>query len=201
MNKLQNVNLSVLGLIAGLIAGIFFAIIHGVMISNIWFSLPMLLIAGGLCGLCLGWTYDLLFDKPTLGSWLRFNGWFVSLFGILSIFSEIAFEPVISIGEVLQGGPPGDVYLQALPVTIFSTLVMAGLIFWRYGKTLKHFGAILLTCSVLVILLGLNISLMGLVYVPTNSYYLFAETFGLVLSLNIVFVVAFLILSRKHFVN
>jgi hypothetical protein len=39
---------------------------------------------------------------------------------------------------------------------------------------------------------------MGLVYVPVQSYYMVAETFGLILALNLVFAATFAGLERKR---
>jgi phosphate/sulfate permease len=38
------------GIVAGSIAAFGFAVVHGYVISQIWFSLPMLPFAGALCG-------------------------------------------------------------------------------------------------------------------------------------------------------
>ncbi len=41
------------GVVAGAVSAAVFALVHGLFISEIWFSLPMLLAAGALCGICL----------------------------------------------------------------------------------------------------------------------------------------------------
>ena len=56
---------------------------------------------------------------------------------------------------------------------------------------------LLLTCSVLVLLLGLNVSAMGLVAIPRSSLYLVAEMFALILVLNVAYVLVFIFLERK----
>jgi hypothetical protein len=62
-------------------------------------------------------------------------------------------------------------------------------------------GAVLLTCTVLVLLLGLNVSAIGLVTIPRGSVYLVAELFGLILALNVVYMAVFIGLERKSLIS
>ncbi len=178
------------GAVAGAGSSVAFALVHALFISQIWFSLPMLLAAGGVCGFCLGWTFGLLFEQPSLGSWFRYNALFVGLLALIAVVSELVYEPVITLAEVLAG-PPGHLYLRALPVTILTTLAISAIVYKLYGRTTVQFAAILITSSVLVLFLGLNVSLMGLVSVPTESLYLVAENFGLILALGFIYFVVF----------
>lgn len=57
--------------IAGAIAALGFAVAHALMITDIWFSLPMQMIAGALCDSCLGATYEMLRETALLGSLKR----------------------------------------------------------------------------------------------------------------------------------
>jgi hypothetical protein len=95
--------------------------------------------------------------------------------------------------------PPDYLFKQAMPMTIVSTIIMAALIGRLYARTWAHYAAILLTCAVIVLLLGLNVSVIGLVNVPRSSAYLIVELFGLILSLNVVFAVVFSGLEWKSF--
>ena len=185
-------NLSFLrsGAVAGALSAAVFALVHDLLISDIWFSLPMLLVAGTLCGFCLGWSYGILFDKPSLGSWFRYNALFVGFLASIAVVSELVYEPVVSLAEVMAG-PPGHLYLRAMPVTILTTLIISAIVYKLYGRTPAQFALILITSSVLVLFLGLNVSLMGLVSLPTDSLYLVAENFGLILALGFVYFVVF----------
>jgi hypothetical protein len=49
----------------------------------------------------------------------------------------------------------------------------------------------------LVLLLGLNVSVIGLVSIPGHSFYLIAEIFGLIVAINLIYVVAFITFERK----
>ena len=185
------------GAVAGVVSAGAFALVHAVFISEIWFSLPMLLAAGVSCGFFLGWTFGLLFDKPSLGSWFRYNALFVALLASIAVVSELVYETIITLAEVMTG-PPGSLYLRAMPVTILTIFAISAIVFKLYGRTPVQFAAILLTSSVLVLFLGLNVSLMGLVFVPTDSLYLIVENFGLIIALGLVYCVVFAGLERRR---
>ena len=188
------------GIIAGVVSAYSFALIHGAFISDIWFSLPALLIAGAICGLCLGWTYGLLFEKPSLSAWLQFNALFVGMFVLIGLVSVLVFEPVTTLAAVMASDAlPDDLILQGLPVTILSPIIMAAVIGRLFARTWVHYAAIFLTCAVLVLLLGLNVAAIGLISIPHSSLYLVAELAGLILSLNVVFTVVFAGLEWKSF--
>jgi hypothetical protein len=185
------------GTIAGALSALVFALIHDIFISDIWFSLPALLVAGALCGFCLGWTYGLLFERSSWGSWLKFNALFVGMFVVLGAVSLLVFEPVTSIPALMAlDGPPDELIRQAMPITVVSTLLIAGIIGRLYARAWTHYAAILFTCTVLVLLLGLNVSVIGLVAFTNSTLYLIAELAGLIVALNLVFVVGFMGLER-----
>jgi hypothetical protein len=190
------------GAVAGIISVFAFAIIHHLFISNIWFSLIIMLPAGVLCGACVGWSYGLIFEPSSIGSWLRYNMVYVLMFVLLGGVSVLVFEPVTTImALVVANEPPDELIGQAMPMTIIFTLATATLLSWRYGRSWLHYGVILLTCILLVLFLGLNVSVIGLVYIPGNSLYLIAEMFGLILAINLVYVATFMVLERKSLVG
>ena len=84
-------------------------------------------------------------------------------------------------------------------MTIASTIVTTAIIGRMYARTWIHYAAILLTCAVLVSLLGLNVSVIGLISIPHSSVYLIVELVGLLLALNVVFVIVFAALQWKSF--
>ena len=186
------------GTIAGAISAFTFVIIHHLLISDIWFSLIPMMVAGAICGLCVAWTYGLLFETPSTGSWLRYNIIYLAMFALLGAASVIVYEPVATIAAlVVADEPPGELFRQAMPMTVAFTLVTATLLSLLYGRRWTHYLAILLTCTILVLLLGLNVSVIGLVDIPSGSVYLVIELFALILALNLVYVAMFIALERK----
>lgn len=187
------------GAIAGGLSALLFTLIHDIFISDIWYSLVMMMVAGALCGSCIGWSYALLTEAPSTGSWWRFNMLYVALLALLGITSVLVFEPTTTIAALVEANaPPDKLISQALPLTALFTLLSAVLISLLYRQSWRHFGVILLTCVLLVLLLGLNVSVLGFVIIPRGSLYLVMEFFGLILILNVVYALVFMALERKR---
>jgi hypothetical protein len=186
------------GAAAGVVSAFVFAVIHDLFISDIWFSLIALVVAGAVCGLCLGWSYALLVTAPSLGGWVRYNLLYLAMFLLLGAASVLVYEPVTTLSAVIAANaPPDELIRQAMPMTVAFTLATAALVSLLYPKSWTRFGAILLTCTVLVLSLGLNVSTIGLVDIPRGSLYLIMELFGLILALNGVYVLVFIALERR----
>jgi hypothetical protein len=191
-------NHSLAGAIAGVISTLFFIIIHDIFISDIWGMTGIMLFAGALCGLCVGWSYSLLVSEHTIGRWLGYNALYVLMLMLLGVASVLMFEPEMSFAALMAlNGPPDQLIAQALPMTLIFTLVSAIAISRLYRTSLKQFGAVLLTSIVLVLLLGLNVSAIGLISIPNGSLYLVAEFLGLIVLINIVFVAVFIALEWR----
>jgi hypothetical protein len=188
------------GALAGAASAFSFALIHDIFISDIWFSLPVMLAAGAACGLCLGWTYGLLFQAASIRTWLVYNALYVGMFALIGAVSVLVYEPVTTIGALMVlNGPPDDLIRQAMPVTIVSTILMVAVIGRLYARTWAQYAAILLTSALLVLLLGLNVSVIGLISIPRSSLYLIGELLGLILALNLVFAAGFAGLEWRSF--
>jgi len=190
------------GATGGVISAFIFVVIHDIFISDIWSMMAIMLVAGALCGAVLGWSYSLLVKRPSLKSWLAYNLLYDGMFILLGLVSVLVFEPVTTMAALIAvNGPPEALIGQALPVTAVFTVIMAVTISLIYGFSyrfsLSHFGAALLTCTTLVLLLGLNVSVIGLVSIPRGSWYLVGEMFALILVLNAVLVIVCAGLERK----
>ena len=187
------------GALAGVVSTLVFTIVHDIFISSIWFMVWPMVAAGVLCGALVSWSYGLLAVAPSLRGWLGYNLIFTLSFGLLGALSVLLFEPVTTMAAVVSlNGPPTALIDQAMPMTVLFTLGMAVVITLRYGRTLQHFLAVLLTCVVLVALLGLNVSAIGLVEIPNSALFVVAELFGLIVALNAVYAAAFLTLQWQH---
>ena len=117
------------GVLAGAVAPIAFALIHDLLISDIWYSAMMF--ACVACGLCLGWTYGFFFRVPSLRTWLAYNTTYVALFAALGIVSVFVFEPVTTIPALIAAGdPPDQLFGQAMPLTALFTVLAARTITW-----------------------------------------------------------------------
>ena len=187
------------GAIAGTGSSLIFMIIHDIFISDIWSSWFIMLLSGLVCGLCVAWSFQQLFKSPSIYNWVKYNMLYVGMFILLGIISVIIFEPVTTIAALIAANePPQKLIQEALPMTVTFTLFMAIMINQLYGRSWKLFGIILLTCSLLVLLLGLNVSVIGLISIPKSSLYLILELFGLIISINTFYVFIFILFERKR---
>jgi hypothetical protein len=186
------------GAVAGAFSAFTFTLVHGLAISDIWFSLPAMLGAGALCGACVAWSYALVAGRPTLGSWVRYNFLYLAMFALLGAASVLFFEPVTTLAAVLSTGePPNALFARAMPLTLaFIGGTTAAVTGW-YRPGWGGGGAILLTAAVLLTLLGLNVSVIGLVEIPHSSSYLIGELFALIFILSAVYAAAFALLERR----
>jgi hypothetical protein len=190
------------GVVAGVTATVGFTLLHDLVISDIWAMLPIMAIAGAICGACLGWSYARLFAVPSVGGWLGYNAAYIVMFGLLGAVSVVVFEPVTTMAAILErGGPVDDLIVQALPMTLAFTLATAALISLVFGRGWRQFGAVLATTSVLVFFLGLNVSAIGLVEFAEGGLYLVAEMFGLVAAIGVMFILMVLVLERQILVG
>ena len=178
------------GAAAGALAALTFAAVHALWITDIWFSLVPMMVAGAACGATIGWSYGRLFE-PSVRTWLGYNASYVIALAVLGLVSVAAFEPRTTMAELLTlDGPPADLIGDAFPLTITFTLVTTMVLSVLFGRTLAAFGAILVTCSVLAALLGLDVSIIGLIRIPTEALYLVVELAGLIVVLAGSFAVA-----------
>jgi hypothetical protein len=186
------------GAVAGAGSAFAFAALHRLLISDIWFSLIPMMVAGALCGLSVAWTYGMLFNRPSAATWVMYNVVYVVLFVLLGVASVMIYDPITTISALMAANePPRQLIRRAMPLTLAFTLGSAIVIALLWGRTLLKLGAVLLTCTLLVAFLGLNVSVIGLVELPSGTAYLVAELFGLILAINLVYVAVFLLLERR----
>lgn len=201
-NSNNNGRFVLTGALAGSISTFVFTIIHDIFISNIWSMFVIMLVTGTLCGACISWSYGLLVERQSLRSWLIYNLVYDGMLILLGVVSVLLFEPVTTIAALsASGGLPVGLLAEAMPMTAVFTLLMAVAITWAYGRSWAQFGAVLLTSIILVLLLGHNVFIIGLVDIPRGSLYLVLEMFSLIILLNVVYVVAFIALERKNLLN
>lgn len=187
------------GIFAGAIATVVFTVVHGMFISNIWPMLLVMLVAGTLCGASISWSFGLLVTRPSLRSWLVYNLILDGMLILLGLVSVLIFEPVTTIAALsAAGGLPIRLLEQAMPLTVVFTLLMTLAITLLYGRGWKKFRAVLLTSVMLVLLLGHNVFILGLIDIPRGSVYLVLEMFGLILLLNGIYAASFIALERKN---
>jgi hypothetical protein len=188
------------GAVAGAVAALVFTAVHQLLINPIWFALPAMLVAGAICGTCLAWSYTLVVPTSTVRSWLGYNSLYLVMIVALGLTSLIAFEPVTTIAALLQTNePPRALIGSALPVSGLFTLATAALLSAAYRPGWRGAGGLLVTTGVLVLVLGLNISILGLVGVPRGALGVLVEVLALLMTLSGVYVGVVVVLNRARF--
>jgi hypothetical protein len=185
------------GAIAGTTSALAFTILHGVMISGIWFMLIPMLVAGAICGAMISWSYALLVDRPSVVGWLGYNALYIVLLFLLGPISLLLFEPIMTIPELVSSpsGLPDELFKEVLPLAALYTPLMALMITRFHSRRWRGFGVVVITCGVLVFLLGLNIAPMGLVYLSSGWAITLLEVVGLVVALDVVYAAFYLLIA------
>lgn len=183
---------------AGAVAALAFTIVHDLLISDIWSMLIIMLVAGSMSGWSVAWSYRRLFDVPTPANWLGYNMLYLVMLLGLGATSVVVFDPVTTMADVIdEGGPMGELIGMALPMTALFALAAVVLIVGVLGRRWANVGPVVVTVMVLVTFLGLNVSAIGLVDIPSESAYLIAEIFGLILVIGAAFAATFLAIQWR----
>jgi hypothetical protein len=186
----------VAGAVAGVASAIAFAAIHAVFISNIWYSIVPTAVVGAICGVFVAGSFGILVRNPTVRSWLLYNATLGGLFTLLGIASLVIYEPVTTISALMTvHGPPTWLFEQTVPLQISFTIAAAAFITPAFGHRWWHIGPVLVTATLLVLTLGLNISIFGLVDIPRSAAYVVAELVGLILTIVVVYALVFVALE------
>ncbi len=188
------------GAAAGAFSAVVFMVVHDLLISDIWFSLIPMLVAGALCGTAVSWTYKMLFPRPALVGWLGYNLVYVGVLVAMGIVSLILYEPVTTAAALIAaGGSPTALIRRATPLSAISIVLAAALLHRLWGRGIGQFLALILSSTLIVLLLGLNVSVLGLVEFDSQGWILVLYTYGLTLLLNLVYVGTFLALELRAF--
>lgn len=180
------------GAVAGVVSTLAFAAVHAAFISDIWHSAGPMSVAGAICGASVAGSFRVLRDHPSLRAWLLYNGAFVNLFVLLGAASVMLYEPVTTIPALVAAdAPPTHLFGTVTPLMAAFTLGGAALITLASGGRWPHFGPVVLTVALLMLMLGSNVSVMGLVEIPGSSAYVVAELFGLIGAIAFVYALAF----------
>jgi hypothetical protein len=185
------------GALAGAISVVVFTAVHHLIISDIWVTLPLMLFAGVICGMCLAWTFESLFRSSTMGRWVIWNLVILASLAALAIASLIIYEPVVAMSAIMErGGPVDGLVVRALPLTAIFAVVVAGALGLAFRAGATGYGRLLVTTTLLMLLVGINLSVLGLVDFAGDSLRPVSMFFGLVILLDAVYAIAFGLLRR-----
>ena len=180
------------GVLAGCMSTLVFTCVHQLTISDIWFMIVPMLIAGAVSGLCIAWSFQRVFVSQSVRAWLAYNGALLLMFGVLAVASILILEPVTTMAELTAtSGPVDHLIVPALPVTVLVTVLTTVVIGRTVARRWTDYLRILLTAAVLMVLVGLNISVLGLVDFAGATLAPVVKFLGLVVLLDGVYAVTF----------
>ena len=189
------------GALSGFVSTLIFTVTHQIFIADIWFSFPVMAAAGILCGICITGSYMLMFKTPSAKSWLKYNLIFIIMFLALGIFSILYFDPVTTVDALMERNQqPAELIMSALPMTIIFTIIFSVIISKLYGSLPHHYAAVFITSIILMAVLGLNVSILGLVEIESNDFILVLELFGFIFEIIFVFAIGPIFLERKKII-
>ncbi len=180
------------GALAGAVSAVAFAAVHQLTISNIWGMVIPMVIAGALCGMCIAWTFVRLVQQRTMWSWIGYNAIYLALMVGLAATSMIVFEPVTTMAAVIaSAGPVDDLIVRAMPMTVTFVLASTVLLGVALAKVWSDYLRLLLGVATLTVLLGLNLSVVGLVEMSGHSLGPVALFFALIVLLGAAYTAAY----------
>lgn len=183
---------------AGALSVVVFTWVHQLTISDIWSMLPMMLVAGAVCGACITWSFQGFLRRHSLGSWVAWNLVILAALGALAIASMVVFEPVTTMAAIMdRGGPVDDLIVRALPLSASFIVVTTAAWGLALGEKASDYVRALITSTVLTLFVGLNVSVLGLVAFAGDSILPVLEFFALIVLLDVVYALAFAVLRRR----
>jgi hypothetical protein len=179
------------GSAAGVVSTVVFAWIHQLTISDIWNTLPAMSVAGAISGALLAWSHSRLFPLGTPVNWLGYNALHVLLLGVLAVASIAWFEPITTFSAVVAANaPPRELMSKALPLSCAFAVGTALLLYALWGRSWRDGLAALLASTAIMVLLGANVSVLGLVEMTQGGIRTLSLFFALFVLLAFVYSVS-----------
>ena len=185
-----------LGVLAGMLTVLGFVAIHEIFIVDIWAMLMPMVIAGAVCGLCLAWSYNKAVAEHSTARWFGYNGSYAALLVALGAVSFMVLEPQFTMAELMLAD---DALAQVIPPAV-PLMVIAGLagslaLWVLFGRRTTALIPILVTQTLLVVLVGHNLAVLGLVEMSTDLLYVVGEFLVLTVALAVGFAATVVLLG------
>lgn len=185
------------GAVSGAVTVVAFTVLHQLLISDIWFSFVPMLVAGVACGASLAWSYRLQFELATPRRWWSFIGMHTLLLLGLGAVSVAMFDPAVPMAALIAANePPAELIAQAIPLTVGWIVIAAALPSLLWGRSMKGLASNSLTSTLLILLLGLNVSVLGLVDISGGSPFVVFEFLALLVAIMLGYGATFHLMER-----
>ena len=165
-----------------------FAVIHDILIVDIWFNIGPMVVAGAACGLCVAWGYDKAITDHSTRRWFAYNASCATLIVALGAASFVALDPQFTMAELMVADDALEqVIPPAVPLMIAATLVGTLILWVLFSRTRAAVIPIFVTQILFVLLVGHNLAFLGLVEVSSDVLRVFGEFVALTVFLAVGF--------------
>jgi hypothetical protein len=186
-----------LAALSGALTVLAFVVVHDLWISDIWFNLGPMVLAGALCGLVIVWSYANAVPEHIPARWFVYNGFLVGLLVALGAVSFLVLDPMFTMAEAMEMDNALEMLIPpALPLMIGAVLVGTVLMWAAYGRKAGALAPILVTQALLVFLVGHNLAILGLVELSGDLLTIFVEFIGLTALLGFGFATGLILLTQ-----
>lgn len=184
------------GALAGAVTVLGFAVVHAVWISDIWFNLGPMLVAGAACGACLAGSYDAVGDHSTW-RWLAYNAACAFLLVALGGMSFLVLEPEFTMAELMASeNALAELLPPALPLMVAAAMAGTAALWMSFGRPSRAILPLFVAQALLVFLVGHNLAILGLVEMSSEMVVAVGEFVGLTVFLAAGFAAGTMVLSR-----
>lgn len=172
------------GAVVGVVVVFAFTIAHNIFITDIWFNVIPMLMAGVLIGFCLVWSYRSGVTEHSTGAWLGYNALHVAEMVALGAVSFLVFRPRFTMAELLVAPDAFDQLISPSMPLILGAMAVGTLAVWAYFRFRgAALGPILITQVLVVFLLGHQFAFLGLVASESALYVTAAGFVGITAAL------------------
>ncbi len=141
-----------------------FTVAHGVFISDIWFNVGPMVVAGALSGLAIAWSYRRGVRRHSTAAWFGYAGLLSTEMLVLGIVSLVVLEPRFTMAELLVRDDAIDLLIPPSVPLMAATMLIGTAAFWLVSnRRAAAVVPILSTQVLLVFLLGHQFAFLGLV--------------------------------------
>lgn len=185
------------GAVAGVVTVLAFAVVHDLWIADIWFNIVPMVVAGAGCGAALAWSYRESAAGHTWGRWWGHIGLSAGILIGLGAWSLLTLEPRFSMAELMTAEDPLSMVLPpAMPLMAWGVVVGTAIVWVLASRRVGAIPAIFVTQVLLVLLVGHNLAILGLVDIPADEMFRLWSFLGVTCFLAAGFGVAAMAASR-----
>jgi hypothetical protein len=176
------------GAFSGVVVVLGFTVIHDAFISDIWFNVGPMVLAGALCGASIAWSYRHGVAQPSPAGWFRYAILLSAEMIALGAVSLLVLSPRFTMAELMVADDAFDRLLPpSIPLMIGAMVVGTAVVWMSFGRRRGALLPILVSQILLVFLLGHQFAFLGLVEASSTLFVVFGEFALLTIGLAVVF--------------